>query len=102
MVNSQQVVVYYPTFEGLKIPANSMMVIEFLVQLATFDLVPTQHLESMIYYFPETDPYSVNFEMAGYESLYFLANIGFAMYLIYLLIFVVLLHILLRTVRGQS
>ena len=53
-------------FSGLKIPANAMTVIEFMMKLANFDLIPTQQLDEEIYYWPESDgAYNVNFEMAG-------------------------------------
>ena len=57
--------VHLPMFEGLKFPANAMMVIEQMIKLATFDLVPTDFIDSQMYYWPESEPYSVNFEMSG-------------------------------------
>ena len=82
MLNSQQMVVHMPMFEKLKFPANAMTVIEQMVKLATFDLIPTESIDDEIYDWPDEEPYSVNFESAGVESKLFLSNIGFAMYLI--------------------
>ena len=88
--------------DGLKFPANALEVIRNMIDLATFDLLPTEFLDSEIYYWPEMDPYTVNFEMAGIESIYFLANIGFALYLIYLYILAVLIHGCLKTLKNTA
>jgi len=59
-----------------------MMLTQFLIKIATFDLLPTEHIDEEMYYFPDSDPYTSNFEQVGVESTLLLANIGFAMYLI--------------------
>ena len=56
-------------FSGLKFPANALQVIEFMIKIATFDLIPTSSIDDLIYYWPETaGAFSVNFEMAGVET----------------------------------
>ena len=66
----------------LKFPANAMIVVEEMVKLATFDLIPTESIDEEMYDWPDEAPYSVSFESAGVESKFFLANIGFALYLV--------------------
>lgn len=66
----------------LKIPANAMEAIANLVEIATFDVIPVSSLEEEIYYFPEADPFTVNFEMVGTESTLFLANIGLPLWML--------------------
>ena len=92
MLNSQQIVVHLPMFMNLKFPANSMMIIEKMITLATFDLIPTEDIDNEIHYWPESDPFSVNFETAGVESVFLLANIGFAIYMIYMHCIASLIH----------
>ena len=58
-------VVHMPMFDGLKIPANAMTIVEHLIDLATFDVFPTDTLDEIFYYWPDIEPFSVNFEMAG-------------------------------------
>ena len=89
-------------FEGLKFPANAMMVIEQMIKLATFDLIPTEFIESEMYYWPESEPFSVNFEISGTESVFLLANIGFVIYIIYYHIFIAIVHACLHKVRNTS
>ena len=41
------------------------MIIEYLISVATFNIVPTDLIDELMYYFPEADAYSTNFEMVG-------------------------------------
>ena len=41
LVNSQQIVIHIAMFSGLKFPANASGVIDYMIKLATFDLIPT-------------------------------------------------------------
>ena len=102
MLNSQQMVVHMPMFEGLKIPANSMTIVEYLIKLATFDLIDTSFIDELLYYWPEADPFTTNFEMAGIESVLLLANIGFSMYLIYMHILIVLVHACVHKLKHRG
>ena len=77
MLNSQQIIVFIPLLEKLQMPANSLVVTKELVKISTFDLIPTEFIDEMIWYFPDVDAYSLNFEMVGVESTLLLANIGF-------------------------
>ena len=79
-------------YSGLKFPANSMMIIDYMINLASFDLIPTEAVDEKIYYWPEADPFNTNFEMAGIESELFLANIGFALYMVYMHCLAALIH----------
>ena len=89
-------------FEGLKFPANAGMVIETTVQLATLDIIDTDFFDEAIYYWPEVDAFSVNFEQANIKSLYFLANIGFSLYLIYLNILLIMIHACLSRCKKRA
>ena len=46
-----------------------MTVLEKMINLATFDIIPTDALDDAIFYWPEADPFTVNFEMAGVDNL---------------------------------
>ena len=91
-----------PLNEGFNFPANAEGVIESINKIATFNLIPTEGLDNQIYYWPDHDPFSVSFEMAGTESLFFLANVGFTMYMIYLHILAALIHIILYPMRNYG
>lgn len=61
MLNSQQIFIYMPMLEMLKMPGNVMVVEEQLVRVFTFDLLPTKYLDELIWYFPDEDAFSLNF-----------------------------------------
>ena len=50
-----------PLFERLKFPANATDFSAIIIQLVTFDLFPTYLFEERLFYFPEEDPFSLNF-----------------------------------------
>ena len=52
------------------------MIFKFLVPIATFDLIGTETIDELLYYFPEEDPFSAKFGFLGYDSSYFAANKG--------------------------
>ena len=82
MVNSLQIIVQIPMFEQLKFPANSMMVTKELIKIATFDLIPTELLIDEMFYFPESEAFSLSLETSGVESTLFIRNIGFVLIII--------------------
>ena len=68
MLNSQQLAVYMPLYEKLKFPASAVIITKELIKIATFDLIPTEQFDEMLWYFPEGEAYGVSFEAAGVES----------------------------------
>ena len=65
-----------PMYEKLKFPASAMKITVELIKIATFDLIPTEKIDNLLWYFPEEEAFSLSFETAGFESMYFLQNIG--------------------------
>ena len=45
MLNNQQIIVHIPLFERLKFPPNAMIIMEYMIKLANFDVVPTEKLD---------------------------------------------------------
>ena len=101
MLNSQQIIVFIPLLEKLQIPANSLVITKQLVKIYTFDLIPTEFIDEMIWYFPDADAFNLNFEMEGMESTLLLANIGFLKWLIGLNISLIVIHIILYPLRNS-
>ena len=73
-----------------------------MIKLASFDLIPTEIIDAEIYYWPEMDAFSVNFEMSGVESVLLMSNIGFAIYMIYAHLFAMLVHACLHKARNAG
>ena len=66
-----------------------------LIKVAKFDLVPTEWIDEIFWYFPEGEAFSQNFDSAGFESQLFLENVGPTLYLTMINVFFGVLHILL-------
>ena len=45
-----------------------MMINTFVVTIATFDLIPTDGLNDFLFYFPEDEPFNMQFSSYGYDS----------------------------------
>ena len=73
-----------------------------MVNLATFNIIPTEGIDEEKYYWPEADPFNTNFEMAGVESKPFLANIGFVLYMIYVNCLLLLAHAGLQRLKCSN
>ena len=89
-------------YEQLKFPPAAMTITKSMIQLTSFDLIPTDWILELFWYFPEDDSFSLNFETAGMESKLLLKNIGLIMYLIFLNIFYALLHCMIRPLRNSG
>ena len=72
-----------------------------MLKVATFDLIPTEHVDSLIYYFPDADSFSSNFETVGIESKLLLANIGFALWLIYFNALLMIVHAIISVSKTK-
>ena len=94
MLNAIQIVIQIPLMLKLKIPGNVQFVSTFLVTIATFDLIPTDKLNDYLYYFPEEEPFSINFAQYGYDSRLFIGNMGLSLWIIYLNIFLSIICLL--------
>ena len=69
-------------YEQLKFPATAMIITKEMVKIATFDLIPTEWISELLWYFPEQEAFSLNFEQSGIESILFLQNAGLILYLV--------------------
>ena len=57
-----QLIVQTALIEKIKLPANAMTLTVFIIEVASFDLLPTDDIDEELYYFPEEDPFSQNFD----------------------------------------
>ena len=78
-----------------------MMVTAFMIKIATFDLIPTHDLIKEMWYFPDGDAYSINFEQVGLESKLFLLNIGLELWIVVTHLLLILIHALVYLLKGR-
>ena len=78
-----------------------MTITKEMIDIASFDLLPTDWMSDILWdYFPESEPFSINFETAGIEAKLFLENVGLAFYIVLASIILGLLHFILRPFRN--
>ena len=75
----------------LKLPANAIFTNEVIIMIANFDIISVDKF----YNLPEEEPYSLSFANCGYESTYFLSNMGFPIFIIYSHLILVPLYLIL-------
>ena len=86
-LDAMQVVIQMPLMKNIKFPANSLVFIDYLVEIVNLDLIPTEWLENRIYKVRTTESFNINFEASGIESKLFITNVGFAIWSTFLYIF---------------
>ena len=98
-LNALQMIVHTPLF-NVSFPANANAVTSAIIEIAAFDFFESLGLLEAWMYFPDTGPLSERFERTGYETKYFILNMGtvFFMMLAYLaaMILFKLVELLLR------
>ena len=90
-----------PLYEKLNFPASAMLLTKEFIKIGTFDLIPTDWLNDLIWYFPDEDPFSLNFETLGIASKHLLQNIGLILYLILANILYAILYLLVVPCRRS-
>ena len=61
VVNGLQILVYMPLF-WVKFPANASRFNIFLIDIATFEFVPSDSINEEVFVLPEDKPYNINFQ----------------------------------------
>ena len=94
MINGLQVVSHMSLFQ-IKSPGNVSAFNMFFSEIASIDLIVTEEFTAKLFYFPEFDSVSVNFQNAGFSNPLIIPSLGFLFYLILLHIAMVAVHLLL-------
>ena len=75
MIEALQVIILLPLLSA-SMPANTGMVFDQLTQIAAFDLLETNEFLTELLELEPKEPLSANFETSGFETVYFLNNLG--------------------------
>lgn len=75
MINTQQLMIMMPLFQ-ITMPANAGLFFRSLMEIAAFDFYDFSDIVHDLFQIVETETVDVNFEAIGFESQYFLVNIG--------------------------
>ena len=75
MINTQQLIVMMPLFK-IEMPANAEMFFTGMMQIAAFDVYEFGDIIHELMMIDPTDPINENYEKLGFQSQYFLVNMG--------------------------
>ena len=88
-----------PLMKNVKYPANALIFTSSLVGIVNLDLIPTEKLEELVYYLPESAAFNINFAANKIESTLFISNIGFSKLVIMAFILVAIIGLLFYMVK---
>ena len=91
MVNNLQIIIHSPLI-NVQFPGNAFMIYEVMIQVATFDILPTDDwFPIVLTELPEEDPYSDKFDRLNYGSVFTIMNMGtmLIIFLYYALLYVI-------------
>lgn len=74
-INTQQIIVLLPLFNVL-MPANAAYFFSFIMLIASFDIFPVEEYYDDWFGMEPVDPLDQNFDSLGFESMYFMHNLG--------------------------
>jgi len=80
-IHTQQIIVLMPLFK-VNLPGNAAVFFNVLMTVASFDVLPTDNFYDKVLNTTPTLPLTANFEAVGFESMYFLYNMGSLMVLL--------------------
>ena len=78
-----------PLFNS-RMPANVGMYFQKLMQIAAFDVIETDSFFNMLLRLPPTNPVNEQFQALGFESVYFINNMG-SIFLVFLSLLILMI-----------
>ena len=75
MINTQQLIVMMPLFKVI-LPGNVQAFFNQIFKIASFDIVEVGPYINSILHLNDTEPLNQNFDALGFNSMYFLNNLG--------------------------
>lgn len=75
-------IVLHSLLINISIPQNALTFVTVFMNVASFNLLPTNLITDKIFLEQATDPYSENFKALGYQSLSPIKNMGLLIFLV--------------------
>mmetsp|Transcript_6845 Transcript_6845/g.9408 ORF Transcript_6845/g.9408 Transcript_6845/m.9408 type:complete len:154 (-) Transcript_6845:1424-1885(-) len=86
MINGLQIIVNFPLLQ-MEFPDLSGMMVENLIEIATFDIMPAEDVMNAAVELPEEDRDEDNFTEIGIESDFMIVNLG-TMFLVFVVMLI--------------
>ena len=61
---------------NIRMPSNLNVVFKIIMNIAAFDILPTDYIYDLIFKVDQKEPLSTKFEAMGFESLWLIYNLG--------------------------
>jgi hypothetical protein len=97
MINTQQLIVMMPLFK-VNMPGNAQAFFNQIFKIAAFQIINLEPYINRIFSLKSTGPFNDNFNDLGFQSMYFLNNLG-PMLLAFLGYFAAILFLLVLDCR---
>ena len=68
-------------FFNVKTPGNVNAFNEFMSEIGSFNIIDTEVVDSLLFYFPEMDSISLNFQDAGFMHNFMIPGLGALLYM---------------------
>lgn len=75
MINTQQLIVMMPLFD-VQMPGNAQTFFNQIFKIAAFDIIEIEPYVNSVLNLNETGPFNSNFDTLGFQSMFFLNNLG--------------------------
>jgi hypothetical protein len=100
MINVMQLIVKMPLL-NITFPQNAATLYTFLSDLSSFDLIPTDKIDIMIFNFTDSDINDPNFQQMGIKKYNVIQNLGSTIYYLIGFFLLVVLALILRACKER-
>ena len=83
----------------VKTPGNASGFNGFLNEIAGFEFFSTEFITTILFYFPEDEPYNFSFLQAGFETVFLIPGIGTLFYIMLINVVLIICHSILHFVQ---
>ena len=101
MINVMQLIVKMPLL-NITFPQNAATFYTFINDIASFDLLPTEKIDKVIFNFTDKDMADPNFSQMGIEKYNVVQNLGSALYYIIGFFALVMIALILKLLKNRS
>ena len=88
---------YQPLF-FVKFPAVAAGFNQKLQSIAQFEILPAEMITDSFFFFPESTPFNLNFQVMDFDSIYALANLGSILYFMLLYLALIAMSLMLALI----